>query len=171
MRLFGITGWKNSGKTTLMVNIVSELRRRNYSVATIKHAHHEFDIDQPGKDSFRHRTAGASQVIVASSKRWALVKELDQQPEPTLDQLLAKLDPVDFVIVEGFKRSPHPKLAVVRPDHNAEPLPDAEPLLALASDQSINAIDYGCNGPVFPLTDVKQICDFIVENANNDFSA
>lgn len=162
-KVFGITGWKNSGKTGLVVSLVAQLKARGYRVATIKHAHHTFDVDQPGKDSYRHREAGAEQVLIASRQRWALLHELSDQPEPTLAQLLDKLTPVDIVLVEGFKASPHPKLAVIRPQHNPEPLPDAEPLVAIASDDPVNPADYGCNGPRFALDDTGAICDFIVD--------
>lgn len=163
MKVFGITGWKNSGKTTLVVNIVKALSERGYRVATIKHAHHAFDIDQPGKDSFLHRDAGATEVLVASGKRWALMHELRDDSEPSLAELLEKLSPADIVIVEGFKRSPHPKLAVIRPEHNAELLPDAAPLVAIASDKSIDPVLYGCDGPVFGLHDVTAIVNYIIE--------
>jgi len=163
MKVFGITGWKNSGKTTLVTGIVKLLSERGFSVATIKHAHHAFDIDHPGKDSYQHRAAGAQQVIVTSKQRWALMHELSSGDEPTLEELLSKLTPVDIVIVEGFKRCHHPKLAVIRPDHNPEPLPDESPLVAIASDQSIDPKIYGCDGPLFSLNQIDSIVDFIVE--------
>lgn len=164
MKVFGITGWKNSGKTTLVVNLVQELRRRGFSIATIKHAHHAFDIDQPGKDSYQHRAAGATQVLVASRQRWALMHELETDNEPTLDILIGKLDPVDIVLVEGFKESNHPKLAVIRSNINKEKLPiTAQPLVALASDAELKAEDYDCSGPVFNLNAVAAIADFIVD--------
>ncbi|GAB1269278.1 molybdopterin-guanine dinucleotide biosynthesis protein B [Aurantivibrio infirmus] len=170
MKVFGIIGWKNSGKTTLISKIISELSERNLSVATIKHAHHEFDIDHPGKDSFQHRQAGANQVLVASHRRWALMHEIeDNEKEPSLACLLSKLDPVDIVIVEGFKLSDHPKLVVVRQQNNLEPLPDqAQPIVAIATDAQINKQDYNCNGPVFSLGDVSSICDFILDNARHE---
>lgn len=121
MQVFGITGWKNSGKTTLVERVVRELVRHGLKVATIKHAHHDFDIDQPGKDSHRHRLAGAGEVIVASAKRWALIHELRDAPEPDLAALLAKLSPCDLVIVEGFKREAHPKLEVIGPKSSDAP--------------------------------------------------
>ncbi|MGH1469713.1 MAG: molybdopterin-guanine dinucleotide biosynthesis protein B [Cellvibrionaceae bacterium] len=167
MKVFGITGWKNSGKTTLVTSVVKSLSHRGFSVATIKHAHHAFDIDHPGKDSYLHRQAGAQQVLVASKMRWALMHELSENdssnPEPTLDELLLKLTPVDIVIVEGFKRCDHPKLAVIRPDHNPEPLPDESPLVAIASDKKIDPLTYGCSGPLFSLKEIDNIVDFIVE--------
>ena len=117
MHVIGIVGWKNSGKTTLVVALVRLLTERGLKVATIKHAHHDFDIDHPGKDSWRHREAGASDVIVASGARWAQVHELRGAAEPELDELLPRLSAgTDIVIVEGFKRDPHDKIEVVPPD-------------------------------------------------------
>lgn len=114
MRLIGLAGWSGAGKTTLLSRLIPELIRRGVTVSTIKHAHHAFDIDQPGKDSHVHREAGARQVLVASERRWALMTEHRGAPEPPLESLLAQLAPVDLVIVEGFKRAPHPKLEVHR---------------------------------------------------------
>lgn len=169
MKVFGIVGWKNSGKTTLITKIIRELTTRNLRVATIKHAHHEFDIDQPGKDSFQHRHAGANQVLVASHKRWALMHEItDNEQEPALETLLEKLDPVDIVIVEGFKLSGHPKLAVMRGENNLDPLPDeAQPIVAIATDSDITGQKHNCNGPIFSLSDVEKICDFILDHSQD----
>ncbi len=114
VRLIGLAGWSGAGKTTLMTRLIPELAARGVSVSTLKHAHHAFDIDQPGKDSYAHRSAGARQVLVSSANRWALMTELRGAPEPQLPELLAKLDPVGVVIVEGFKRDSHPKLEVHR---------------------------------------------------------
>jgi molybdopterin-guanine dinucleotide biosynthesis adapter protein len=121
MRVVGLAGWSGAGKTTLLVKLLAEFARRGLSVSTIKHAHHGFDIDQPGKDSFEHRRAGAREVLVASRRRWALVRELRGEPEPTLAELLAHLGPADLVIVEGFKAERHPKLEVHRAA-NGKPL-------------------------------------------------
>ncbi|MDE3116034.1 MAG: molybdopterin-guanine dinucleotide biosynthesis protein B [Pseudomonadota bacterium] len=112
-KLIGIVGWKNSGKTTLIERLVARFAGEGLRVATIKHAHHEFDIDHPGKDSWRHRRAGAREVLITSQKRWALLHESDGEAEPTLEDLLARLSPADLVIVEGFKRHDHPKIEVV----------------------------------------------------------
>jgi molybdopterin-guanine dinucleotide biosynthesis protein B len=132
-RVFGITGWKNAGKTTLVEGLVRELVRRGLKVATVKHAHHDFDIDQPGKDSHRHRQAGAAEVIVASSRRWALIHELRDEVEPELSALLAKLSPCDLVLVEGFKRDAHPKLEVIGPHSPDTPRYREDPsIVALA---------------------------------------
>ena len=135
MRLIGLAGWSGAGKTTLMVKLIPALLRRGVSVSTLKHAHHRFDVDQPGKDSYEHRQAGARQVLVASGARWALMTELRTAREPTLRDLLGKLDPVDLVIVEGYKRDPHPKIEVRR-EANGKPWmhPDMPGIVAVAAD-------------------------------------
>ena len=115
MRIFGLAGWSGSGKTTLLTAVIPELVARGLKVSTIKHAHHEFDIDRPGKDSWRHRQAGAGEVMVASSRRWAIMHELRGAPEPTLEELAAHMSPADLLLVEGWKRHPHPKIEVHRP--------------------------------------------------------
>lgn len=114
MRVYGVTGWKNSGKTTLVERLVAEITGRGLTVSTVKHAHHGFDADHPGKDSYRHRAAGAAQVLVASRDRWALMSELRGGEAPSLAELLARLDPVDLVLVEGYKRDRHPKMRGAR---------------------------------------------------------
>lgn len=156
--VFGITGWKNSGKTTLIVALVEELTRRGLRVSTIKHAHHAFDIDIPGKDSHRHRLAGASEVLVASGARWALMHELRGDAAPSLDDLLTRLNPCDLVLVEGFKGDNHPKLEVTQ--HNG---PD--PLIA---DTDASVVAVATNHPdrvqgrtTFALNDIEGIADFI----------
>ncbi|WP_160000233.1 molybdopterin-guanine dinucleotide biosynthesis protein B [Roseomonas sp. 18066] len=120
MRLIGLAGWSGAGKTTLLAKLIPCLIGQGLRVSTVKHAHHRFDVDQPGKDSWLHRQAGAAQVLVASSQRWALMTELRDAPEPTLEALLAQLAPVDLVLVEGFKRDAHPKIEVHR-DANQKP--------------------------------------------------
>ena len=112
MKIFGIVGWKNSGKTTLVVGLVKELSARGHRVSTIKHAHHAFDVDQPGKDSFLHREAGAKEVMISSAGRWALMHENRDAPEPDLDALLSHMSDVDIVLVEGFKKGSHEKLEI-----------------------------------------------------------
>ena len=135
MRIVGLAGWSGSGKTTLVTSVIPVLVRRGLKVATIKHAHHGFDIDQPGKDSWLHREAGASEVAVVSSRRWAIVHELGDEPEPPLGDVLAKLSPVDLVIVEGFKRYAHPKLEVYRAAVGKPLLhPDDDCIVAIATD-------------------------------------
>ena len=109
MRVIGVVGWKNNGKTTLVVRLIEHLVARGYRVSTVKHAHHKADLDRPGKDSWRHREAGAAEVMLATARRWALVHELRDEPEPPLDAILARLSPADLVIVEGFKSFPTPR--------------------------------------------------------------
>lgn len=136
MRVLGIVGWSGSGKTTLLVAVLPLLRGSGLSVSTIKHAHHGFDMDRPGKDSYRHRLAGAHEVLVASSRRWALL-HVAEGPEPNLADLLARMAPVDLVLVEGFKSHPYPKLEVFRPVLGKPSLWDREPeVVAVASDST-----------------------------------
>lgn len=163
MKVFGITGWKNSGKTTLVARLVENLSSRGLKVSTIKHAHCDFDIDKPGSDSFTHRQAGASQVLLSSNRRWALMSEIGEGREPELEELLQQLEPVDLVIVEGFKMGHQAKIQVVRPANNTEPLSDeAQPIVAIASDQAVDPRDYNCAGPLLQLDDVTAIADFIL---------
>jgi len=158
--VFGIVGWKNSGKTTLVEALVAEFVRQGLRVSTIKHAHHEFDIDVPGKDSHRHRMAGAKQVIVASHARWALMRELRGEPEPTLDELLAHLSPCDLVLVEGFKGGSHPKIEIVRQARFERRLADRDPMVvAIATNDPRLAAPH----PSIPLDDVKRIAAFICD--------
>ena len=110
MKIFGITGWHNSGKTTLVKNLIPVLEKRGLTVSTVKHAHHNFEVDKPGKDSYEHRLAGAQEVIISSRNRWALIHEQKNQTEPGLPELLDKLMPVDLVLIEGFKKADHSKL-------------------------------------------------------------
>jgi molybdopterin-guanine dinucleotide biosynthesis protein B len=135
VRVVGLAGWSGAGKTTLLARVIPALNARGVAVSTLKHAHHRFDVDVPGKDSWTHRQAGARQVLVSSAQRWALMTELRGAPEPALGELLARLSPVDIVIVEGFKREGHPKLEVHRAE-NAKPwLHPGDPLIrAVASD-------------------------------------
>ncbi|SHF30041.1 molybdopterin guanine dinucleotide biosynthesis accessory protein MobB [Litoreibacter ascidiaceicola] len=158
MRVFGVTGWKNSGKTGLMERLVSEITRRGFTVSTLKHAHHSFDVDHAGKDSYRHREAGASQVILASRNRWALMSELRDAEEPSLDTLLGKLDPVDLVLVEGYKRGGHDKIEAHRAA-TGQPLiaPTDETIVAVASDNSPEI-----SVPLMHLDDTTAIADFIL---------
>ena len=164
MKVFGITGWKNSGKTTLVTRLVRHLTARGLRVATVKHAHLGFDLDVEGKDSYLHREAGAAEVLVSSGKRWALLHELRGEGEPSLGDLLARLAPVDLVLVEGYKRQEHPKLQVLR-SPVAEPLPEIDGVVAFASDrpESLPAATGG--RPVFHLDDVAAIAAFVLEAA------
>lgn len=158
MRLYGIVGWKNAGKTGLMERLVTEITGRGLSVSTVKHAHHSFDVDHPGKDSFRHRAAGASQVLLASRNRIALMHELRNTPEPALEALLAQLAPVDLVLIEGYKRDAHPKVEAHRAV-TGNPLiaPDDPTIRAVASDAALSL-----DRPVFDLDDTVAIADFIL---------
>jgi molybdopterin-guanine dinucleotide biosynthesis protein B len=158
-RVFGITGWKNSGKTTLTEKLVAELVRRGWSVSTVKHAHHDFDIDKPGADSFRHRQAGATEVAVVSGRRWALMHELRGEDEPKLDDILSRLAPSDIVLVEGYKREAHRKIEARRLEaKDRTPLADTDPhIVAIAADFKIE----GERLPVFDLDDTASIADFI----------
>ncbi|WP_027283780.1 molybdopterin-guanine dinucleotide biosynthesis protein B [Rubritepida flocculans] len=135
MRVIGLAGWSGAGKTTLLAKLIPCLTGQGVSVSTLKHAHHRFDLDQPGKDSHTHRMAGARQVLISSANRWALMSELRGAPEPGLRELLAKLDPVDLVIIEGFKRDTHPKIEVHRAA-NGKPwiFPEDPMIRAVASD-------------------------------------
>lgn len=135
MRVIGLAGWSGAGKTTLIVKLIPYFRERGLTVSTLKHAHHAFDVDQPGKDSYLHREAGACEVLVASSRRFALMHELRAAEEPGLAELLRRMSEVDLILVEGYKRDPHPKIEVHRVE-NAKPFLFAEDptILALATD-------------------------------------
>lgn len=137
-RILGITGWSGAGKTTLLTALLPLLTARGLRVATLKHAHHEFDVDTPGKDSWLHRQSGASEVIICSSRRWVQMHELGDEPEPTLAQLLGKVSPCDLVLVEGFKRYRHPKLEVYRPALGKPALyPQDDSVVAVATDATL----------------------------------
>ena len=158
MKVWGVVGWKNSGKTGLMERLVAEFSVRGLQVSTVKHAHHAFDLDHPGKDSYRHRDAGAVEVLLSSRKRFALMHEHRGETEPELDELLVKLAPVDLVLVEGYKRGGHPKVEA----HRAE---TGNPLIA-TDDATVRAIasDSGAAAegrPTFHLDDTRAIADFI----------
>jgi len=140
LKIFGITGWKNSGKTHLMERLVAEFRSRSLSVSTIKNAHHGFDVDQPGKDSFRHRQAGAHEVLISSEKRWVLMHENTDELKPSLTDLIKKLSKVDLVLVEGFKQEKHPKIEVVRNARDQNIIAEIDPtILAVATDVEISS--------------------------------
>lgn len=158
-RVFGITGWKNSGKTTLTERLVAELSRRGWKVSTVKHAHHGFDVDKDGSDSFRHRQAGATEVAIVSGRRWALMHELRSEAEPTLDEVLKRLAPCDLVLVEGYKREGHNKIETRRREaKDTTPLSADDPtILAIAADHALP----DSNLPVFGLDEVGAMADFI----------
>ncbi|HEY9081386.1 molybdopterin-guanine dinucleotide biosynthesis protein B [Magnetovibrio sp.] len=159
MKIFGIVGWSGSGKTELLVKLLPELRRRGFRVSTMKHTHHNFDIDKPGKDSYRHRKAGAEEVLIASGGRWALVRELRDEPEPDMDTLIEQMTPVDLLLIEGFKRNRHPKLEVSRPATGKSLIAtDDDTIVAVASDARIG----GLSVPLLDLDDVGAVADFII---------
>lgn len=158
MKAFAIAGWSGSGKTTLIERLVPCLTRRGLVVSLIKHAHRGFDIDHPGKDSYRHREAGCTEVLLTSDSRWALMHELRGEPEPSLEALLQLMSPVDLVLVEGFKTGAIPKLEVHRPSLGKPLLaPEDAQIVALASDVRVQT-----SLPLFELTDAEAVAEFIV---------
>ncbi|SEH22912.1 molybdopterin-guanine dinucleotide biosynthesis protein B [Rhizobium sp. NFR12] len=160
-RVFGIAGWKNSGKTGLAVRLVTEFTRRGYKISTIKHAHHDFDIDKVGADSFRHRQAGAHEVTIVSGTRFAIMHELRGDPEPSLQGVLDRIAPCDLVLIEGYKREPVPKIEARRLESKSrEPLAPTDPhIVAIAADHAVE----GTSLPVFDLDDTVAIADFIAD--------
>jgi len=162
MRIIGLAGWSGAGKTTLIAKLIPGILARGLKVSTLKHAHHAFDIDRPGKDSYEHRMAGATEVLVASEKRFALMHELRGEGEPRLPELLAKLAPVDLVIIEGWKREPHPKLEVFRASVG-KPLihPDDPHVVAIASDVALPQ----ARVPRVALDDTPAIIDILLARA------
>jgi molybdopterin-guanine dinucleotide biosynthesis protein B len=162
MRLIGLAGWSGAGKTTLVEKLIPELVSRGLRVSTIKHAHHNFDVDEPGKDSWVHRQAGASEVLVASTARFALIHELRGAPELSLPELLGKLSPVDLVIVEGFKRGPHPKIEIWRAA-NGKPFlhPGDATIRVIAADEKLTGLPI----PVIDLDAVSAIADVVMAEA------
>lgn len=160
MKIYGITGWKNCGKTGLTERLVVEFKRRGLRVATIKHAHHHADIDQLGTDSHRHRMAGAGQVLLATSQRWALMTELSGAPEPSVDDLVARLDPHDLVLIEGFKSGSHPKVECHRMAAKSGKnliANDTDTIRMIAADGPVTDVAI----PVLELDDTSAIADFI----------
>ncbi|PPR22016.1 MAG: Molybdopterin-guanine dinucleotide biosynthesis adapter protein [Alphaproteobacteria bacterium MarineAlpha10_Bin3] len=165
MKIFGLAGWKGSGKTTLVVRLLPELISRGYSVSTLKHAHHDFDIDKPGKDSFEHRHAGATEVMVTSARRWALMHENRDAPEPGVAEITAHMSPVDLLLIEGFKHHAHPKLEIHRPSTGHALLcRDDRHIVAVASDAPLPDVAL----PVLDLNDFCAIADFIAAHLNLD---
>lgn len=159
MNIYGVVGWKNAGKTGLMERLVAEITQRGFTVSTVKHAHHTFDVDHPGKDSYRHRVAGSREVLLASGKRFALMHELKEEEEPPLEVLLGKLSAVDLVLVEGYKRDRHPKIEAHRAE-TGNPLIADETVRAFASDVALA----GQERPVFDLNDTCAIAAFILSD-------
>jgi molybdopterin-guanine dinucleotide biosynthesis protein B len=164
--VFGITGWKNSGKTRLVAGLVSELSARGFVVSTIKHAHHGFDVDKPGTDSFAHRAAGAKEVALVSGIRWVMMHELRGDDEPTLDEVLARLSPCDLVIIEGFKTYPHPKIEATRSETKRDqPIwPNDPSIIAVAADYDVT----DCDRKLFDLNDITAMADFVLEQLKMD---
>jgi molybdopterin-guanine dinucleotide biosynthesis adapter protein len=162
MRIIGLAGWSGSGKTTLLAKVIPRIVARGLKVSTVKHAHHSFDMDRPGKDSHSHRMAGATEVLVGSANRWAVVHELRGEAEPTLPALLRKASPVDLVLVEGYKGESHPKLEVYRAA-NGKPLlhPGDPAIVAVASDTPLS----GVRIPVLDLNDIEGITDILLRHA------
>ncbi len=158
-RIFGVTGWKNTGKTTLTERLVAELNGRGWRVSTVKHAHHSFDVDQAGTDSHRHREAGATEVAIVSGYRWALMHELRNEDEPALDVILGRLSPCDLVLVEGYKKAGHAKIETRRGAAGTRPAlsTDHPNIVAIAADHPVD----GENVPVFDLDDIETIADFV----------
>ena len=163
MKIIGIAGWSGSGKTTLITKLIPVLRGRGLRVATLKHAHHAFDVDQPGKDSYEHRKAGAAEVIVSSARRWVQMHEVGEEPEATLAELLRRLTPCDLVLIEGFKTDRHPKLEVFRKANGKEPLhPGDDRIVAIATDEVGEVSASQARLPVVDLNDVEAVADLVL---------
>jgi len=160
--MIGLAGWSGSGKTTLITKVLPVLIKRGLKISTLKHAHHGFDLDQPGKDSFMHRAAGASEVIISSAKRWAVLHELREEPEWDMPALLKKITPVDLVLVEGYKRESFPKIEIYRVA-NGKPLLHAEDkfIVAVASDTPLPDVTL----PVIDLNDINAVADALLKHA------
>jgi molybdopterin-guanine dinucleotide biosynthesis protein B len=159
MRIIGLAGWSGSGKTTLLARVIPILAGRGIRVSTVKHAHHGFDVDVPGKDSHTHRMAGAMEVFVSSARRWAQIHELREEEEPSLNDILTRLSPVDLVVVEGYKRHPHPKLEIYRTEVGKPLLhPDDDWIVAVASDGPVT----DARVPVLDLADAEKIADVLM---------
>ena len=158
MKIFGVTGWKNSGKTGLVERLVAEFINRGLSVSTVKHAHHTFDVDHPGRDSYRHRVAGAKEVLLVSKNRWAIMHELRDEDEPNLAEILTKIEKVDLVIIEGFKRDRLPKIEAFREETNTPVIAlQDDTIVAVAASSSLPDLSI----PVFDLDSTSEIADFI----------
>ncbi len=159
MRILGIAGWSGAGKTTLLAKLIPELTGRGIRLSTLKHAHHGFDVDTPGKDSYVHRAAGATEVMVTSGKRWALMHELRDEAEPDVADLLRHMTPVDLLLIEGFKRQPHDKVEIYRSANGKPLLSETDPTyVAILSDEPLP----GAHLPVIDLNDIAAIADFIL---------
>ncbi|MCW9032981.1 MAG: molybdopterin-guanine dinucleotide biosynthesis protein B [Rhodospirillales bacterium] len=162
MKVFGLVGWSGSGKTTLIKSLIPEITGRGFTVSTMKHTHHKFDIDKPGKDSYEHRQAGATEVMVVSDRRWALMHETRDEPIPSMEELITKIGPVDLLLIEGFKSHAHIKMEVFRPSLGKEmrSLED-DSVVAIASDEDV----LNANRPVLDLNNVPAVADFILDQS------
>jgi molybdopterin-guanine dinucleotide biosynthesis protein MobB len=159
MRIYGVTGWKNAGKTGLVERLVAEITTRGFTVSTVKHTHHAVDLDCAGTDTHRHRVSGAAEVMLASGSRWALMHEHRDVPEPDLDALVHRMAPVDLILVEGFKRAPHPKVEAHRAsEKNPLIAPENPSIRAIATDTPLQT-----GLPQFDLDDTAAIADFILQ--------
>ena len=172
MNVVGFAGYSGSGKTTLVEQLIPALKKRGLRVSVVKHAHHRFDIDHPGKDTFRHREAGAFEVVVASTNRLALIREFEQPAEPTVHQLIAELDAgVDWVLVEGFKHSALPKIEVWRPVSGKPTLYQSDDFIVAIATDSPDQLPHAALRPVLDLNDVDALADYLVNNqARFDYS-
>ena len=157
MRVYGVIGWKNSGKTGLMERLVAEITGRGFTVSTVKHVHHDVDLDIPGKDTFRHRAAGATETVLASAHRFALMRE-HRGPEPELPAILSRLAPVDLVLVEGYKRDAHPKVEVWREETGHPLIQPGDPLVRAVATDAVLSLPV----PVLDLNDTARVADFIL---------
>jgi molybdopterin-guanine dinucleotide biosynthesis protein B len=158
MKVFGFAGWSGSGKTTLIEHLVPRFVAQGLTVSLIKHAHHDFDIDKPGKDSYRHREAGCKEVMIASDRRWVIMHELRGAPEPTLEQQIARMAPCDLLLIEGYKHYPMPKLEIFRAANGKPALhPDDPHVVAIASDRAFSS-----KLPQFALDDHDAIAEFVL---------
>jgi len=159
MEVIGISGWSGNGKTTLLENLIPALIDRGFSVSTLKHAHHKFDVDHPGKDSFRHRKAGAKEVLISSKARWALMSENIDDDELSVTELIEKMSPVDILLIEGFKKEDFRKIEIIRNHNDTEPLYKSDPtVIAVATDRN----DIKTELPLLDLNDVSAIAAFII---------
>ena len=159
MKVIGLAGWSGSGKTTLVCQLIPALVRRGLKVSTMKHAHHAFDVDKPGKDSYQHREAGATEVMIGSGRRWALMHELREEEEPDSLALMQHMSPVDLLIIEGWKKEGHEKIEIHRPAHGKPLIQPEDPrIVAVASDQELP----GLAVPRLDLNDVEAVADFII---------
>ena len=159
MKVFGFAGWSGSGKTTLIEQLIPRFTQRGLKISLIKHAHHNFDVDKPGKDSYRHREAGCQEVLVSSGRRWVLMHELRGAEEPTLDQQISRISPCDLLLIEGYKTDPLPKLEIYR-EENAKPFlyPQDHHIVGIASDVPVKS-----TLPVFDLNDHQAIARFVLD--------